>query len=304
MNLRTIKNAVTSKAGRQLLHVQKHSPKLMFVAGVIGFGATVILAARATLKADEILEKHLNDAENLKIISDHKTAEYSESDYQKDLFVLHAQTFGKLMRLYGPSIVVGVTSVAALTGAHVTLNRRYAGMSAAYAAVERGFATYRKRVADELGEEQERNFRLGLVDKEIVEETAEGPVVKTVKGVNDKSGGNPYSFCFDELNSRSWESSPGYNQLFLQAQEAYANQLLQARGHVFLNDVLDNLGMKRTSAGAVVGWIKDSKSGDGYIDFGIFRDDEYMGMEFVRGNEHCVWLNFNVDGEIYKLIEQ
>src|ERR1041384_419247 len=302
MNFKAISNALTSKVGRQILHVQKHSPKIMFVAGVVGVGATVVLACRATLRVDKILDEHLGNAHLMKEARTHHTDVYSNEDYQKDLVVLHAQTFGKLAKLYGPSIVTGVASIAALTGAHVVLSQRNTGLVASYAALERGFATYRNRVAKDLGMEKEQEYRLGLVDREIVVETEEGPVVKTVKGVNALSGGNPYSFCFDEVSSTSWESSPGYNQLFLSAQERYANQLLQARGHVFLNDVLDSLGMQRTKAGAVTGWIKDSETGDNHIDFGIFRDDEYMGMEFVKGNELSVWLNLNVDGIIYDKI--
>jgi hypothetical protein len=79
--------------------------------------------------------------------------------------------------------------------------------------------------------------------------------------------------------------------------------LLQGRGYVFLNDVFDMLGLERTPAGQIVGWLKGSKGGDGYIDFGVFRDDNaYMGMQFVTGNERSVLLDFNVDGPIWDKI--
>ena len=53
MNFQSIKNVVTSKVGRQLLVAQKHSPAVLFAAGVVGVVGTVVLASRATLKLNE-----------------------------------------------------------------------------------------------------------------------------------------------------------------------------------------------------------------------------------------------------------
>ena len=47
-----------------------------------------------------------------------------------------------------------------------------------------------------------------------------------------------------------------YFKFFIKSQQAYFNDLLKVRGHVFLNEVLDNFGLKRTGLGAVSGWTK------------------------------------------------
>jgi hypothetical protein len=103
-----------------------------------------------------------------------------------------------------------------------------------------------------------------------------------------------YARVFDESN-RNWERSPEYNLLFLKSQENYMNDLLQARGHVFLNDVYDGLGFKRTSAGQIVGWLANG-SGDGHIDF-------KMQEHQKDTNTPSVHLDFNIDGIIYDKIE-
>ena len=91
--------------------------------------------------------------------------------------------------------------------------------------------------------------------------------------------------------------------MFLHAQQEYFNNMLRARGHVFLNEVYDALGIQRTSAGSMVGWVmrKDGK-GDNFIDFGIFDGDKPRARDFVNGYERSILLDFNVDGVIYDLI--
>jgi hypothetical protein len=109
----------------------------------------------------------------------------------------------------------------------------------------------------------------------------------------------PYSRLFDDVNSRMWRTSPDLNSQFLLAVQQTMQNVLAARGHVFLNEVHDALGLERTSAGQIVGWVWDSPNGDNFIDFGIF---EAHAEDFMAGREACVWLDFNVDGEIWKLL--
>lgn len=298
MNLKSIGNLVTSKAGRQVLKLQKHSPTILFVAGVVGVGATVVLACRATLKVHEVLDDH-HTTKGKMVVALENSIDYTEEDYRKDHMLLMAKTAGQFLKLYGPSVILGAAAIAALTGAHVVLNRRNVAVTAAYAALEKGFRDYRKRVVDQYGDDKDQEFRYGLVHGEIVEETEQGPKVVGVKKWPDGVVRSIYARCFDETSS-SWQRAPGYNQVFIRAQQAYANDLLQARGHVFLNDVYDMLGLSRTKEGAVVGWVLGN--GDNFIDFGVFGGDTFMAQQFVNGVERTVWLDFNVDGIVYDKI--
>jgi hypothetical protein len=295
-SLRAIKDAVTSKAGLKLLRLQKHSPAILFAAGTVGVVGTVVLACRATLRIDDILDEHHEMAGKMEVARDANLVEYTENDYKQDKVKLYARTGFNIVKLYGPAIGVGVASIAALSGAHVILSRRNVGLTAAYAALDRAYREYRNRVEKEVGPERERELYSGTRDREIVEETKEGAVVKTVK---TSSGRSPYSFLFDKVNAESWSPDPGYNQMFLRSVQGYANDKLRAHGYILLNDVLDMLGMERTKAGCVVGWVLDGGNSDNYVDFGVFEGDTWKAIQFVNGAEKSVWLDFNVDGVIY-----
>jgi hypothetical protein len=298
MNLKSITNLVTSRAGRHVLKMQKHSPTILFAAGVVGVATTVVLASRATLKVHEVLDEHQDVKDKIDFAAS-RELEYSDRDRQKDLALLYTKTTGKFLKLYGPSVVIGVVSIAALTGAHVVLNRRNVALTAAYAAVEKGFRDYRNRVVAEYGEDKDREFRYNLVDGEVVEETDEGPKVVATKKLNGKDV-SVYARFFDESSSSSWSRAPHANQFFIKCQQNFANDLLRSRGHIFLNEVYDMLGLARSPEGQVVGWVQGN--GDDFVDFGVFRGDEFMGHQFVLGNEKSILLDFNVDGVVYDKI--
>lgn len=297
MNLTMIKNALTSKVGRQILSTRKHSPAILFVAGTVGVVATVVVASRATLKLDEVLavaEKELELART----TDHPR--YSEEDRAQDLVKIKIRAAGKVVKLYAPALAIGVASIAALTGSHVLLNRRNAGLMAAYAALDRGWREYRSRVVGEYGADKDNEFRYGFEEREIVEETKTGPVTKTIKRVGAE-GASIYAKYFDE-GSPNWDKRSGYNLMFLRSIQAQMNNKLHAEGYVFLNEVYEALGIKRTSEGQQVGWVLDGGNSDNYIDFGCFDGTKQEFRDFVNGWNSAILLDFNVDGVIFHKI--
>lgn len=297
MKLELIKNAVTSTTARQFLKVQKHSPVILFGTGVVGVISTAVLASRATLKMDSVLEAHEKKMFDIQQAVDMNVPDYTEMDAKRDSVIVHVQTIGQIARLYGPAFACAVITIASLTGSHYILTKRNMALTAAYAALEKGFAEYRQRVIADVGVEKDRDYRYGK-EVEVITELPDGDYnVKTVRS------GDPsiYARFFDEY-SQSWKPNPDYNRAFLASQQAYWNNMLQMRGHVFLNEVYDALGLERSKAGAVVGWVmtKD-RQGDNFVDFGIFRGDE-RSRSFINGLEGSIFLDFNVDGVIYDKI--
>ena len=112
--------------------------------------------------------------------------------------------------------------------------------------------------------------------------------------VADPNLQSDYAVYFDS-KSRNYETNPDYNRMFLKAQQAFANDKLQTRGHLFLNEVLDDLDLPRTPAGQIVGWTKDGP--DGYVNFRIVEVERE-----IEGGRHepALLLDFNVEGNIWE----
>lgn len=289
-----IKNLPISKnAALTLLKAQKHSPTILFGAGVVGVVGTVVLASRATLKLGDIVE---NTHETVEKINTLEHPDYSPEDRVKDKAIAYTQSSLKIAKLYTPALVVGIISIGCLTGSHQILSRRNVALSAAYAGAEKALRDYRGRVVEAIGSEKES---LIWQPVEQIEETDEtGKKVKV--SVPTERGGSPYKTLFAEHNP-NWNKQPEYNQVFIRAQQNYANDLLRARGYVFLNEVHDMLGLEHTKAGQIVGWVWNG-NGDNYIDFGIFANAA-EGKRFVNGQERSIWLDFNVDGNVLDILD-
>lgn len=294
--MKFVPNAVSSKLALTILKTQKHSPKILFVAGAAGTVTAAVLAARATLKLEEVLEETSKDLDRVRTLHH---VDYSEADRTQDKAVLYIRGGVKVVKLYAPAVAVGALSIGMLTGSHYILSKRNAALTAAYATLEKGFSSYRARVVEDQGEDKDRQYLHGSEKQKFTTIDEKGKKVKGDRKV--ATDVSPYGVLFNDRNP-NWNRNAEYNYIFLRAQLRYLNDQLRSRGHVFLNDVYDALGFERTSQGAVVGWLADGR-GDGYIDFGIFDDDAALRVhDFLVGNEGELYLDFNVDGLIYKNI--
>ena len=299
--------------GRGGLILKKYSPEILTAAGVIGTVGSTVMACKATLKVEDILDEAKKKSNLINAVHDGEIevdAEYTDKDYSKDLLVNRTQTAVKLIKLYGPAITLGALSITAILGGQHILRKRNVAVMAAYKLCEESFTNYRSRVKDELGEEKDRQFYYGITEETVKDKVkSKDGKTKTVTTKVEKTPDHLYSQYarfFDEANM-NWDKSPEQNMYFLKMVQNQMNDKLKARGHVFLNEVYDALGFERSEAGQLVGWVwnKDNtamEAGDGYIDFGIFDGNSYAKRAFVNGDERSILLDFNIDGMIYDLI--
>ena len=292
-------NGVTSKA---VMKLKKHSPEILVVAGIAGTVVSAVLACKATTKVAEILDETKGTLDTIHEGMETGAIngqEYTNEDGKKDTVVVYAQTGMKLAKLYGPAIILGTLSVTSILASNNILRKRNVALGAAYAAIDKSFKEYRGRVIERFGEQVDTELKYGIKAKKFEEievdpEIGKEKKVKKTVMVADPNLQSDYAVYFDS-KSRNYETNPDYNRMFLKAQQAFANDKLQTRGHLFLNEVLDDLDLPRTPAGQIVGWTKDGP--DGYVNFRIVE----VERETEDGrHEPALLLDFNVEGNIWE----
>lgn len=286
----------------------KHSPEILAGVGVVGVVGSLVLTCKATTKLSDVLEESKEQLDKIKEVAADPAYEekYSQDDAKKDTTITYVQTAMKVTKLYAPSVILCASSLGCLLASNNILKKRNAALSAAYMTVDKSFKEYRKRVADRFGEEVEKEIRYNIKAEEITKVDEDGnEVTETVKimdGTDDPNSYSDYARFFDE-SCAAWQNDAEYNLTFLKAQQQYANDLLKARGRLFLNEVYRMLGIDETKAGQVVGWVynPDNPTGDNFVDFGIYNMQRERVRAFVNGYEPNILLDFNVDGVIWNL---
>ena len=301
-NKTEIMKSVNGVASKAVMKLKKHSPEILVVAGIAGTVVSAVLACKATTKVAEILDETKGTLDTIHEGMETGAIngqEYTTEDGKKDTVVVYAQTGMKLTKLYAPAIILGTLSITSILASNNILRKRNVALGAAYAAIDKSFKEYRGRVIERFGEQVDTELKYGIKAKKFEEievdpENGKEKKVKKTVMVADPNLQSDYAVYFDS-KSRNYETNPDYNRMFLKAQQAFANDKLQTRGHLFLNEVLDDLDLPRTPAGQIVGWTKDGP--DGYVNFRIVE----VERETEDGrHEPALLLDFNVEGNIWE----
>jgi hypothetical protein len=295
--MKLVPASVSRAGGRTLLKLQKNSPTILVVSGVIGLGATAVMAAKASRRAEPVLEQHAKNRIQIEELA------LTEEQRRSQVISIYKDTTLQLAAVYGPTIVVGTVSAASILYGHRILQRRHFATAMAFTSLQEQFAAYRARVAKSLGAERERDIYNGahLEHVEDPDHPGEWKLQSTFDADRETTWLTPW---FDE-RSINCRPDPVGNYLFLKLQQASAQRRLELRGYVFLNEVLHDLGLEEIPEGQSAGWLYHG-DGDNFVDFGFMgpsNDPEVVA--FQEGRTNIVRLNFNIDGDIQaKMLEQ
>ena len=308
--LSKVSTSAAKFAGKAEFTIKKNSPEILLGAGIVGFVGTIVLACRATCRADEVLEFHrrkIKDIEDAKEIADadpEGEMSYDVEIYRQDKAIRYLKTTGSLAKLYAPTVAVGTLSLACILTSRNIMQKRYLGVVAAYNGVSAAFEEYRKRVRDEYGEDLDKHFRYGTTYDELPVYDENGKKTKEKEQVEKTDTGmvmpTDDSCRFFDSSNPNWDKNPTFSMMWLRGQQNILNDILHTRGHVFLNEVYDALGFPHTPQGAVLGWIDGE--GDNCIDFGLYDPNKESVRRFVNGVDNVIMLEFNHDGVIWDKI--
>lgn len=305
--IQKVKLGISKITKRTGLKIKHRSPEILLVGGVGLIGVGTVLACKATLKLDDILTETQEKLGQVSDVLENKPVEviYTEKDAAKDRTIIYTQSGMKMVRLYAPAVATIGLGIGAVVKSHKILKSRNLAIVAAYKALQDTYDNYRRRVVDEFGAEKDHEYRYGLVKETkkvsvVDEETGKKKKIDQVSYGLDPNHYSQYARFYDE-KAKNWSPEPEYNLVFLQATQNFHNDLLKARGHVFLNEVYDALGIPRSIEGSIVGWVLGPDN-DNYIDFGMFDPNKPDSIDFINGYNKAIPLDFNVDGIIYDLI--
>lgn len=259
--------------GRVSLHFVKQRPHILFGVGLAGTVTSTVMACRATLSLPDTLDKIEKDIDQAR-------------GTDSDITYAYVKAVGNVARLYGPSMAVGLVSIGCLSGAHVDLSRRNTSLMAAYSALQAAYDSYRDRVRGDVGDDRELDLHRGIVmvkNGDDLEVKLDEDAIRAIPRVFQRGNAN-------------WNPDPEVNRIFLQINQNYFNQKLIAQGHLFLNDVYEQLGFEHSPIGALVGWVADGE-GDCVVDLGLYNAPN-ISNEWGPG----IFLDFNVDGIIFDKI--
>ena len=303
-----MRNKAIGTAGRLLVKnaskvkfwASKHAPELLTAAGVAGFGGTIYLACKGTLKAEEALKDAEVEKGLIKTALD-SSANYTEEDSKNDETIIKVKAIKRVGMAYAPAFICGTLTISCFLGSDYILRKRNIALVAAYNVLDDGFKNYRKNVVEKYGEEEDYRLNNNLKSEKITvtEIDEEGKKHKKKIDVDVLNGDtNGYTFLVDDRHSMLNVSNSIIARDQLKAAENNANRLLTGRGYITLNEVLRSIGLHETSAGQIVGW-QTKGNGDGFVDFRMKQirtemDDD--GVAFI--------LDFNVDGPIYQDIDK
>lgn len=290
-----------------------HSPELLLAGGIITFGASLYLSAKAGSETIEIIEEHKEELEEVKADEDHT---------KKDVVAAYGHTGVKLAKKYAPAAGCAALSLTCFCASYGILKNRYVVLAGAYTALQESYTLYRQRVIDDSGREKDIYYLTGKKPEKIEVENADGKKEKTKAyyELPDGSIASPYAFKFGKYKENGsknlqWQNDMHYLRQFALGMQDYYNDQLYLRckfdkdqrvikrGSVFLNETRDAFGEDASTAGAVVGnrFGNGEPGCNGYIDYRMieaYEKDPDTGKDIP-----CIWIDPNVDGIIYDLVE-
>lgn len=117
----------------------KNGPRLMSIGGGAMAIGGAVMACKATLHADEVLDAH---RARMAVIEEAITIDpegYTKEMIRRDKAIVYAETGVAFAKLYGPSVAVGMAGVGLMQGAFGIMDKRHSTTLAALTALDQAY---------------------------------------------------------------------------------------------------------------------------------------------------------------------
>lgn len=297
--------SITTAFYTGVARISKHAPTILSVTASAGVIATGYLAWKAGTRFEDVegrdWDRRKECLRNADTIPDEDVPKIERKN--RILFILDT------VRTVAPAAIVGAATITMIYFSNSISKKRLAAMGAAYATLQTAFDGYKRTMVEALGKESVEKIlkpklpNVGKSAEEILSSDNKSDAAYVSDAVvNSLKALSPYARIIAEESSTCWDPNEDYTSQNLAAVQLWANRRLERKGHLFLNEVFDQLGLSRTREGAVVGWLKNGE-GDNYVSFGDFDASIYRvpSDDYTRVDSNFI-VDFNVDGVIWDKI--
>ena len=302
--LNNLTSTITYAVGHAKTFCSRYSAEILLIGGAIGVVTGTIMACKATLKADSVMDEYKTKKEKIGTCLENPEIDYDEITAKEDLKNLTIQTAVKMIKCYAPAVILESFSIGTIFASNHIMQQRNAALAASCAAVEAAYKKYREKVVEKYGKEVDDEFYYGTKteNKKITTTDPEtGEKTKTTESktyLQEEYGCSPYAVLFDSSAIEFYQDD-ATNMFMLKNREKEATVRLRANGMLTLNDVYEMIGVKPTDIGLTHGWIfeKDNPDGDNEVKFDmrhVYVKDPYSDRE-----ERAILIDFNCDGFVY-----
>lgn len=213
---------------------------VLTVGGVIGTVSTAVLAARASLKAQESLQKQREDWNDKhdKYLLEHDGVGGIEPLKQTDKLMVTAPH-------YVVPVITGTLTVGCIVGANMVSARKAAALATAYALTDERFKEYREKVSTKLtGPKQQ-----AVLDEIAQDHVDANPPGKEVVIITEGD-----VLCYDNITGRYFQSTVEK----IKRAELDIKETLYHHNSASLSDFHSRIGLKPTTYTQEVGWNIDN----------------------------------------------
>lgn len=297
--------SITTAFYTGVARISKHAPTILSITASAGVIATGYLAWKAGTRFEDVegrdWDRRKECLRNADTIPDEDVPKIERKN--RILFILDT------VRTVTPAAIVGAATITMIYFSNSISKKRLAAMGAAYATLQTAFDGYKRTMVEALGKESVEKIltpklpNVGKSAEEILSSDNKSDAANVSDAVvNSLKALSPYARVIAEESSTCWDPNEDYTSQNLAAVQLWANRRLERKGHLFLNEIFDQLGLSRTREGAVVGWLKNGE-GDGYVSFGDFDASIYRvpSDDYTRVDSNFI-VDFNVDGVIWDKI--
>ena len=300
-----IGKAVVETAAKAKVGVVTHLPQIAVVAGVGMFTVAIVTAGKETIAAKDVIDDAkdlMNQCEESftedKVYNDQKTGEikpYTYEVYQHDMRTIFLQTVAKLLKIYGPTILLTAGGMTCIFWAFHTMNKALIGANLALQTLNAKYDRLYQYAVKEHGEAKIKDIVDGVTvaRTEKVKNPETGKMEE--KKVYEVPDDIPSNWIIWGPEDSSWEDEESYREAYLNRVQQYMTDSLNVRDILWLSEVVEMFGKHdyedQEEEFRVTGWVGPKN---------IYFDEDVMDGRVIidkRVLEDGRWLlTFNTDG--------